>query len=62
MRQYQGERAGFGQQVPPKLEHPTLSVADRDLLARQISALDGITYAQAHRQIEEMLSSDLNRP
>jgi signal transduction histidine kinase len=39
--------------------HPVLSIPDGDLLARQIAALDGISYAQAFQQIREMMGFDL---
>lgn len=35
-----------------ELEHPSLSAADRESLALSISAIDGVTCADAHRQIE----------
>ena len=38
--------------------HRPLSVADRDLLAERIALIDGVTCTQAHRQIEEFMSTD----
>src|ERR1700676_3778032 len=35
-----------------------LSAADRDLLAERIALIDGVTCTQAHRQIEEFMSTD----
>ena len=37
---------------------PHLSAADRDLLAERIALIDGVTCTQAHRQIEEFMSTD----
>lgn len=39
--------------------HPDLSVTDRIVLAERISSVDGVTFAEAHRQIEDFLSTDL---
>jgi hypothetical protein len=39
--------------------HPHLSAADCDLLAERIALIDGVTCAQALRQIEEFMSADL---
>jgi hypothetical protein len=37
---------------------PHLSAVDRDLLAERIALIDGVTCTQAHRQIEEFMSTD----
>ena len=45
----------------PGRANPLLSIVDRDSLARHISAIDGVTFAQACSQSEEMLNFDLNQ-
>lgn len=45
----------------PGRDNPMLSIVDRDSLARHISAIDGVTYAQACSNCEEMLSFDLSQ-
>ena len=38
--------------------HPQLSAAERDSLAGRIALMDGVTFPQARRQIEEFLGAD----
>jgi hypothetical protein len=40
--------------------HPDLTLAERNLLAERIALADGVAFDEAHRQIEEMLGSNLN--
>jgi hypothetical protein len=40
--------------------HPHLSAAERDSLAGQIASMDGVSFPQAQRQIEEFVGTDLD--
>jgi hypothetical protein len=42
--------------------HPHLSAAERDSLTSRIALVDGVTFPQAQRQIEEFLGTDLRGP
>ena len=52
---------GRGGSAPPAgIGHPHLSAADLALLAERIAAIDGVTCAQALRQIREFMRVDLS--
>jgi hypothetical protein len=40
--------------------HPNLSVMDLVFLAARIASVDGVALAEAHRQIDEFMRTDLS--